>query len=239
MKLKLISSTTLIYFVFLITIHAQSSDCESLLRAYQANTIGTNHPITDTVAFCRGATEAIEEKQLVVMSVGDMGSVSACKRYAYEYYGVKLWGTGDLISESDHDYVAGYNQVMQPRIRQKLRNNYDKLGKMQPRWYEFDENFLKSIQTNLSAEAVGQDSMLVKLVSSPTDSLDGIRIKSMDNTVDYPFSRLYEGITLPTWGKNNDRALVTMDYTNYKTENFCSPGYRPLRQTLVAIDKKD
>lgn len=239
MKMKLICTIALICFIDLVTVHAQNAECNLLLRTYQTNTTGTMRPVTDTIAFCQGVTEALEEEQLVVMGFGDMGSVSACERYAYEYYGVKLWGTGDLIRESDHDYVTGYNQVMRPRIKQALRNDYDKLGKILPQWYEFDEDFLKDIQTSLSAEAVGQDSMLVKLVSTPTDSLDGIRIQAMDGTVDYPFSRLYKGIILPAWGKNDDRALVTMDYTDYNTENFCSPGYRPLRQTLVAINKKD
>ncbi|MFP4095015.1 MAG: hypothetical protein ACLFUB_11050 [Cyclobacteriaceae bacterium] len=215
--------TCLALILFSHSLFGQSSSCNHWIqKAINSNIIERSE--IDTIAFCKGVKEAYEEEELVKLMYPDAYDLTDCEVYAYDKYGVKIQGSVSNVElgvQSSLPFKVGYNIVMQAKIKERLANDYDKVGEIQEDWYAIDLGFFTDLTKHLVAQPIGIDSAVVTLEQQPTDSLDQIIVyHPLDTTQTHPFSDLYHGIKLYNHGFK--RLFLSFDKKNYTGgENYC------------------
>ena len=232
--MKLRALTTLACLFFSLTGLAQADfDCDAIFLKYYKSQPGT--PITDYEAFCQGAFEATQSEQLAQRWHVNPDDVKMCMFYSFEQYDVKLETTHH--SENPHiaSNNAGFNFVMQRRIKEKLGENYENLGMTGPMYFGTDDMFTDTFYSNfnksLIKEAVKGDKIWLKLerVAVFPEYFHEIRITDRSIGQEFFFKDLIEGVTLPLSKKDRDEKnkLLNFHIAEFNYQFFCKAASNP------------
>jgi hypothetical protein len=208
----------LVIFLFNLNSYGQFSQCDSLINEHCEGI----PCIKDTNAFCRGVEKALAYNGLAVQSVGDPGHMWPCDYLAYKMYGVQLILTGDIVLPGQFEENAGFNAIMEPRLKDSLGTNYEHLGKLDSTWqYLSMEKIAESISNLFIYENLSDST--VKIILNPSteknsifENMKGVKFADY-RKVWVDRNALYEGVTFRRY--KNNRLYLTIDFEDYPNEN--------------------
>lgn len=225
----------LLLILFSSTLMAQNKagfDCDQVFLAYYKATPST--PINDFDAFCQGAYEAFAATQLAQRWHVNPDDIRSCTFYGFEKYGVKLETTHHSENTNINDINAGFNYVMDQRIREKLGKDYELLGNMGPMYFGpddmFNELFYSQFNSSMTKKKT-DDGLFLKLekVGIFQDYLMDLKVTDRRGNSEFIFSDLFKGVTVQLSDEDikEQSKLFNFQIADFKDPFFCDAANKP------------
>lgn len=197
----------------------------------------TQTPVVDSIyffeAYCRGFEDALNYEYLCYRWSTQANFIPSCTYYSYQKWGVKIECTGDIIYDQAILFEnAGFNHLMNQRIKEKLGNNYSELGKENAKWISLDLKSLNEILKCVRYELITDSTALFRLDSNLVnqcqfDYFEGFSIVdtlSQENR-EYNFSELKEGAIMTVSDSEEKFIAIKFEFRDYDDVVFCRAGW--------------